>query len=254
MERIRHTCFRRPDNTVLSCTSACFAFGIIGLWWSRFFLVEGVQVLSGSTLQWCCMEIHQYLKKFNRTGTVTLVGPLAEQPGRITEPVIYVDGGSRSRVEGTGLSVGDGDSFDGKIDILLNPEKNFSDLAFALEHIPQEYDAVVATGFLGGRRDHEMFNIGEAHHFLKSRANPTTIDFDGELTGYSMGNWAFHRNGLFSVAVVETTHVQMTGACRYPCAERTEFKPFSSLGLSNIGTGTICMMSEGPVFILFEDL
>ncbi len=200
------------------------------------------------------MRLFQYLEKFKHTGTVTLVGPLAEPPGQVPEPVIFVDGGSRFRVEGVGLSVGDGDSFDGEIDIPLNPEKDFSDFAFALEHIPREYDTIVATGFLGGRRDHEMFNLGETHHFLKSRAHPASIDFDGKITGYTRGDWAFHRSGLFSLAVVETTHVRMTGACRYPCVERTEFQPFSSLGLSNIGTGTIHVSSEGPVFILFEDI
>ena len=204
------------------------------------------------------MTIEKYLSNFKNSLHITLVGPFYENVHDnvqgIEEPVIFVDRGARLRKSGEGISVGDGDSFEGMIDVPLNPLKDFSDLAFALGHIPEHFGEVNLIGFLGGRRDHELFNIGESHHFLRARKSPTTIKFDNDIVGYSSGQWRFERIGGFSVSVVEQTRVGITGDCRYPCPQTTKFMPLSSLGLSNVGTGTVCIDCDGPVFILFEEV
>lgn len=204
------------------------------------------------------MTIDEYLSKFKNCQQITLLGPLYENVCDpipvIEEPVIFVDGGARFRKSGIGISVGDGDSFAGTMDVPLNPHKNFSDLAFALQNIPQTFRDVQLLGFLGGRRDHELFNIGESHHFLCTRKSPTMIKFDNNIVGYSSGQWQFERIGGFSVSVVEETRVGITGDCLYPRPQTTTFMPLRSLGLSNVGTGNVCIDCDGPVFILFEEV
>lgn len=198
------------------------------------------------------MTIEKYLSGFKNSRQITLVGPLYEihDHVQVEEPVIFVDGGARLRQSAEGIVVGDGDSFGGTMDVLLKADKCFSDLAFALAHIPHTFCQVKLIGFLGGRRDHELFNIGESHHFLRTRKLPTTIDFDHEIIGYSCGHWQFERMGGFSVVVVEETQLIITGDCRYTCPQPTRFIPLSSFGLSNVGTGTITIKCDGPVFIL----
>lgn len=222
------------------------------------------------------MTIEKYLSHFKNSQHICLVGPFYEHVHEhvhehahvhehtsgnvsgdvqvIEEPVIFVDSGARLRQSGEGISVGDGDSFAGTMDVPLNPNKGFSDLAFVLQHIPQTFRDVTLLGFLGGRRDHELFNIGESHHFLCTRKYPTTLKFDNDIVGYSSGQWQFDRVGGFSVAVVEQTRVGITGDCLYPCPQTTLFKPLCSLGLSNVGTGTVWINCDRPVFILFEEV
>ncbi len=200
------------------------------------------------------MTIESYLSNFKNSQRITLVGPFFDNGLDVEEPVIFVDSGAQFRKESQGISVGDGDSFDEPMDILLNPNKDYSDLAFALKNIPDNYQEIGLAGFLGGRRDHELFNIGEAHHFLGTRKSPTKIQFDNAITGYSSGQWKFDRNGGFSILTVETALVELTGDCLYTCPQKTTFAPLVSLGLSNVGSGTIYMLCDGPVFILFEEL
>ncbi len=199
------------------------------------------------------MALQKYLRKFENHRRISLVGPLCVYHCKHEEPTIFVDGGSAFRIAGEGISVGDGDSFAGKIDVELDPQKDFSDLAFALGQIPAHFCEVILCGFLGGRRDHELFNIGEAHHFLRARLSPTRVSFDDEIIGYSAGAWQFERLGLFSIAVIEQTAVALTGDCLYTCPDKTIFTPVSSLGLSNQGSGTVSIECEGPVFILFDE-
>ncbi len=200
------------------------------------------------------MSIDAYLNQYSHKKQITLIGPFCRNLQEKPEPVIFVDSGTHFRKSNEGISVGDGDSFDGKIDVSLNPDKDFSDLAFALDNIPQNFSEINLIGFLGGRRDHEMFNIGEAHHFLKSRESPTSLFFDDKIYGYSAGQWRFERQGSFSIAVIEATSLTLTGDCMYQCVEKTTFNPLCSLGLSNIGQGTILLNCDDPAFVLFEEL
>jgi len=199
------------------------------------------------------MTLESYFGKFSNCRQITLVGPFFDNRQTIEDPVIYVDSGSRFRTADEGISVGDGDSIDTPLEIQLNPDKDFSDLAFALGNIPEHYREIDLAGFLGGRRDHELINIGEAHHFLSTRKLSTKLRFDHEIIGFSKGQWQFDRSGSFSIVTIEETLLQITGDGLYTCPEKTTFPPLSSLGLSNAGSGTICINCDGPVFVLFED-
>jgi len=197
--------------------------------------------------------IKRYLAQFEGQQDLTLVGPFCDPSTTLGEPVIFVDGGAHCRKPGQGIAVGDGDSFDGELDILLNRDKDFSDLAFVLDNIPRGLSRIHLLGFLGGRRDHEMFNLGEVHQFLVAAA-PARVWFDDRVLACSAGCWSFCRHGGFSLGALEESRIKVEGDCLYSCPEPTLFKPLTSLGLSNIGSGTIRLECSRPVFVFFEEL
>jgi thiamine pyrophosphokinase len=202
------------------------------------------------------MPIQKYLSSFDPDLTVTLVGPLALSnvgEGALKEPVLFIDGGARLRQGTEGLSVGDGDSASCILDVMLDPVKDISDLGYALDCIPLNYNKLNLSGFLGGRRDHELINFGEIQGFLRHRSGKGKVQFDEEVLGFAAGKWEFERNGNFSIVVLQDTSIRITGDCQYPCIEPTKFTTLSSLGLSNVGSGTISIQCNNPVFVLFDD-
>ncbi len=201
------------------------------------------------------MFLDNYLHQFDGCGRVTLVGPVLGrglQAGDVGEPVVWVDGGVNHRWGDVGFSVGDGDSSEFPLDHYLSADKDCSDLAYVLGRVAgvRGVDEVVLLGFLGARRDHELFNLGEVHHFLAAAATPTRARFDDCVVGYSKGRWRFQARALFSLAAFAPTTVTLTGACDYPLPEPTPIAPLVSLGLSNRGFGEVTLTTEGPVFIL----
>jgi thiamine pyrophosphokinase len=198
------------------------------------------------------MSIQAYLDGFRDSKRISVVGPFADITVALVEPIIYVDGGAHFRRSTEGIAVGDGDSYDGKLDVSLNPAKDYSDLAYALAAIPENIIELQLLGFLGGRRDHELFNLGEVHHYLKSRTAPARASFDDQVIGFSQGTWEFSHQGCFSVAVIEEALVTIRGDCLYPCNQPTLFPPLNSLGLSNEAKGTILIESTGTVFVFLH--
>lgn len=206
------------------------------------------------------MSLDEYLHRFGDHRRITLVGPMLTEPlcpNPPDEPVIWVDGGAHHRRQGastknSGFSVGDGDSFRGKLDQYLDADKNYSDLAYVLGRLPECFAEVVLLGFLGARRDHELFNLGEVHHFLAAANTPTRVRFDCRVNVYSAGEWTFDIHGIFSLAVFAPTTVQLAGACQYPITPPTAIAPLTSLGLSNRGFGEITLTTRGPAFIFYN--
>jgi len=201
--------------------------------------------------------VDAYLHRFTNRRQVTLIGPVlarAPRAGRLREPLIWVDGGADHRApifrDRPGIAVGDGDSAKSRLDHYLPEDKNYSDLAFVLRRIPAHFFEVVLLGFLGGRRDHELFNLGEAHHFLAGREEPTRMRFDHSVRAFSKGEWQLHNHAAFSLAVIEPATVTLTGPCKYPIAEPTTITPLSSFGLSNRSQGELILRTDGPVFII----
>lgn len=192
---------------------------------------------------------------------IALVGPLHHETFRPSDhPVIYVDGGVRLRPAPADLqrsfSVGDGDSDHIPVDHRLPAEKDFSDLAFVLRELPPSIVQVDLFGFLGGRKDHELANFGELHSFLKSRSAPTRAHLytHGGLAviAHSGGPFELRVHGLFSLFVIESSEVSLSGDCRYPLREGSRLSPFSSHGLSNEADGVVRVESRGPVFIFLS--
>ena len=127
------------------------------------------------------MKWKDFLNKLASQTSVEIVGPFASgwSPGQ--HAVIYVDSGIHHQKPcALSTSVGDADSSTAPLDMMLEKEKNFSDFTFALRSLPQNIAEVHARGFLGGRRDHELANFGEAHAFLRARLKPTRVSWDEE--------------------------------------------------------------------------
>ena len=201
--------------------------------------------------------LNRYLDQFTYADEITLVGPLVRlQIGPqgttqipFTDPVIFVDGGSRLRSGTQGISVGDGDSYHGILDYQLDREKDFSDLAYALSLVGDHFRCLKLHGFLGGRRDHELLNFGEVHHFLQQKTLPTEVQFDQHVSAFSAGQWQTQAQGTFSIVAFAPAAISLSGQCKYPIEAGSTLRPVSSLGLSNEGYGTIQLDIASPVFI-----
>ena len=196
------------------------------------------------------LAIARYLHGYASHRALSLVGPLYQGTNTFENPVLFIDGGAEFRHADEGLSVGDGDSFVGKLDETLDRHKNYSDLAYALASIPAHFYEIHLHGFLGGRRDHEWVNIGEAAAFLKHRHQTTQLHFDSAFTGFSAGQWQLEINGTFSVLCIESAKITLTGECEYPLNQATQLEPLSSHGLSNAGSGKIQLKTNSPVFVV----
>ena len=190
-----------------------------------------------------------YLQQHSDCDRIMLVGPLADSRLDIVEPVIFVDGGSNRRENNIGLSVGDGDSFSGHLDHKLETDKDYSDFAYALSLLGEEFERIEIFGFLGGRRDHELLNLGEIFHFLSKRSRPTTAHLDHTIEAFSRGSWVTEVHGTFSLVAFDDAIVTLSGDCKYAIPKDTPFNPVSSFGLSNEGYGTISLDTNSPLFL-----
>ncbi len=202
------------------------------------------------------MKLQDFMAHLENQTSVTLVGPLLGAAHRPAGPTIYVDGGANFRPAGPlpfpAISLGDGDS-GGPLDETLPAEKDYSDLAFVLRELPRHVDRLNLFGFLGGRRDHELANLGEVHQFLRRRSQARADFLDGALAviGFS-GVLELDFRGVFSLMVFETTAVTLQGLCKYKLDGSVPLEPASSHGLSNEGAGPITVQSLKPAFIFLN--
>jgi len=173
--------------------------------------------------------------------------------------VILIDGGANYQKEicwenstkNPILKVGDGDSYDGEMDLILKKEKDFSDLKFVLDLLPPSITKIYALGLLGGRRDHELSNFAEINIFLQKRAQPTVVDLGEEVRAFSAGNYEQNLKGTFSLFTFDKSQITLNGDCKYELKTPTLLSGLSSLGLSNEGRGKVSIQSQGPFFLFF---
>lgn len=218
-------------------------------------------------------QYQKFFESFGEPTRVLIIGPeeisafLIELKPEI--PTVYVDRGAQWRDKiskvvslETPLSdarhsdigsivVGDGDSFDGAIDVRLPQEKEYSDFAFALKHLPSEIREIETHGFLGGDNAHELINFGEAHQLLKKREE-TFMTFNGVIWAFSPGDWSFYLNGRFSLINMEKCELSLEGLCDYQIKSKRYVEAVTSLGLSNMAHGKVTVSSSGPFFIFGE--
>jgi thiamine pyrophosphokinase len=178
-----------------------------------------------------------------------------------TFPLLCVDGGAHftQRVD---LWVGDGDSYQGELrtknKYVHSPHKNLSDLALALSlfQAPNPY-TFYFWGFLGGRKDHELFNLGECLSFLELHRHSTIYFYGEDAKIYyelkSSGEWIFDHQGLFSLGTLKKSEISLSGNCRYPTSDGQILNPLSSLGLSNFGFGEVHLKNSEPLFIYYPE-
>lgn len=191
------------------------------------------------------MKIENYLKNFNEN-VVTLVGPMLRTRTQFNEPVIFVDGGKNAQCDNLGYSIGDNDSYHARLDYTLPTEKDYSDLSYVLSHC-HKFKNLYLYGFLGGRKDHELINLGELHHLLVNGFNTRAI-IDESVLAFSAGEWKIELNQAFSLICFIPTTVQLEGCIKYPLHNQT-LKPFCSHGLSNIASGKFILKINNPCFI-----
>lgn len=200
----------------------------------------------------------QYLNKTEWT----LIGPMGPVvPSHLTAyPLLAIDGGAKY-LDKIDIWIGDGDSYQ---DLLTHcehvfkypPEKDMSDLALALSAFSHQLSYKLHFwGLLGGRRDHELFNLGEALRFLNGHAGSEILFYDqaGEVSFqlFSRGDCSFYHQGSFSLGSLKDVEVTMTGACSYPISTPRILPPLTSLGLSNQAQGKVSLKIKGPVFIYY---
>jgi thiamine pyrophosphokinase len=201
------------------------------------------------------------LKKIKKNPIITLIGPLFSKPDLHLLPknsnIILIDGGQKYHSEiAKHLSiadllytVGDGDSSTGTMNHLLPKEKDYSDLKFVLQNLPTTVKNIHLFGFLGGRKDHELINLGEIQQYLTQNSNCTQIQFEDKIIGFNSGSHYYDINDTFSVVTMKHAELAISGKCKYQTNGQSKFYPFSSLGLSNIGFGTVNFKSNSPFFI-----
>jgi thiamine pyrophosphokinase len=215
-----------------------------------------------STLQGklVCMKLPASFSHVSAWAVIGSQGPTLSQKLQHL-PKIAVDAGARFCADAQ-IWVGDGDSHDASVSsphqFKLSPEKDRSDLGCALTLLSEEHHyRLHFWGLLGGRRDHELFNLGEASNFLQAHPGSSIFFYDQSATVrfhfVGQGEWGFKHPGLFSLGCLRSAHVSLLGSCRYPIIRETLIQPLSSFGLSNEAQGDLKLMTSGPVFIYYPE-
>jgi thiamine pyrophosphokinase len=193
-----------------------------------------------------------------------IVGPMPAQLKSI--PTLFVDGGIKHRNQIAKsvprISFGDGDSSSISPDILVSSKKDISDLSLCLGAIKAVLKSrkltqaknssvyILVTGFLGGRKDHELVNFGELYWFLKGATESNSrisITLDSNFRYLDSGSHNLYLKGEFSVLAFEKTKIEVSGNITYPF--NGTLKPFVSLGLSNVGHGRFKITTQNPVLL-----
>lgn len=192
-----------------------------------------------------------------------LIGPLGPSVPENLQglPILAIDGGANHNCH-YDVWVGDADSVKqdpkGSYAFHQNTEKDLSDLALGLDLLrPGKAYRLHLWGFLGGRKDHELFNLGEAMRFLETRSGSEVLFYDGHgkpvFRLFGSGEWQIQVKGVFSLGTLRDVKLRLMGQCKYQVPHATIFSPLSSLGLSNEGAGKITLYNEGPVFLYFAE-
>lgn len=192
----------------------------------------------------------------------TLIGPMGPKvpESLLANTLLCVDGGARFCTK-MDIWVGDGDSHQEDVEcpniFRYPPQKAISDFALALSFFESTHSMILhCWGFLGGRKDHEMINLGEVLRFLE-KSPGTEVHFyqmDGEIAVKCLGKgeWFINYQGTFSLACIRNVKIKLHGECQYRLEHETEVEPLSSLGLSNFATGEFTLVNQGPIMLFFQ--
>ena len=211
-----------------------------------------------------------FVENLKLSKEIFIIGPLFTKSLKISNKqssFLFIDGGSHffnhiqdfffnSFPDGNppafnSLKIGDGDSYNGSLDTKLSVNKSFSDLAYGFKFIKPSLEKVNLLGFLGGRRDHELFNLGEAHKLLLSDQinKKAKLIFDKSFICFPPGTHSVNLEGTFSLFALEKASITLTGQIKYPLPSLTEIGLLSSQCLSNISFGEIFIQSNKPIFL-----
>lgn len=201
------------------------------------------------------MTLEELKSRLDACSNPLLVGPLAKDlPLSQHDLTIFIDGGSQlsSRLQGQPtVSIGDGDSGESsRLDYKLPQEKDYSDLAFVLNHLPRKIKTMKLVGFIGGRIDHQLAVFGEVYYFLKV-IEAEKVEFDDHvLTFLDRGTHKLNFFGRFSLMAFDPCEVLLTGNAKYTVQPKSVLQPLSSFGLSNIANGQFSIETSEPLLLI----
>lgn len=174
--------------------------------------------------------------------------------------LIFIDGGLIHRrkfllkvptLTKTSVSIGDGDSSNQQMN-MLKTDQNLSDLSYCLNFLSKQKNGgtFMFVGFLGGRIDHQFFNLGEISRFVKK--NQTQVSLEDRINFLPQGKNVLEIQGLFSLGSFEDNKIKIDGACLYKSKKWLSLPILSSRGLSNVGSGKVEIESTSPVAVFYS--
>jgi thiamine pyrophosphokinase len=153
------------------------------------------------------------------------------------------------------MSFGDGDSSQ-KAMTKKKTDQNISDLAFFLKNAPSNLavESFLFVGFLGGRIDHELFNLGEIANFVGKwrMKHPPMLWMEDKIQFLSKGSHSLNILGHFSIASFSENKIFLKGDCLYKSKTWIKLSTLSSRGLSNEGHGTVEIKNQAVVALLYS--
>lgn len=148
-------------------------------------------------------------------------------------------------------TIGDGDSSKKRM-TMLKEDQNLSDLSYCLNMMNKEVDVetFLFVGFLGGRLDHQFFNLGEISRFTKTTS--AQILLEDKIEFFPKGKFNVEIQGIFSLGSFEDNQIKIKGACLYKTRNWLKLPTLSSRGLSNVGSGKIEIESKSPLAVFYS--
>ena len=208
--------------------------------------------------------LNQYQQFLTKSTQIAIIGPLFDN-NMISQidtssPVLFIDGGinhsslfpSPKNESFQYFSIGDGDSTEQPLNLTLSQEKDFSDLSYALNILPETIENIFLFGFLGGREDHLLANFGEIHQLISIKSHVQQLWMDSRIQCLPPGSSTFEVSGAFSLLSLTTNKITLTGKCRYQAKEVINLKPLSSRSISNIGDGQVHLKNETTIFVFIN--
>lgn len=148
-------------------------------------------------------------------------------------------------------SIGDGDSSKKRM-TMFKDDQNLSDLSYCLNLMAKETNVktFMFAGFLGGRLDHQFFNLGEISRFTKT--TDAQILLEDRIEFFPKGKINLEIQGTFSLGSFEDNQIKIKGACLYKTRKWLKLPTLSSRGLSNVGSGKIEIESKSPLAVFYS--
>ena len=199
--------------------------------------------------------------------TIIIVGPTSFKWKVLTPflkrenvKLFFVDGGlihldkfqnKAPALTKSAVTIGDGDSSN-KPMTMFKSDQNLSDLSYCLNILSKEENVrtFLFVGFLGGRIDHQFFNLGEISRFTK-RAKAQIL-LEDKIEFFPKGIINVEIRGVFSVGCFEDNQIKVSGACLYKTRNWIKLPVLSSRGLSNVGSGKIEIESKSPLAVFYS--
>jgi thiamine pyrophosphokinase len=186
---------------------------------------------------------------------INFIGPMSV--GHIDNyPSVIIDGGDKHFYTGEVLThLGDFDSAKNKPKILLDKEKDFSDLCYALGLITSSVSIIHAHGFNGGRPDHQLANYLETYKAFQLQKNLKMNFYSSDslcaFTIIAPGDYEFRHSGLFSIFTLNDQVINLQGDVDYKL-NKSVLNKASSHGLSNNCNSKFQITNTDPVLIFFN--